>query len=513
MSIDIRLVVDAVSNEKNVSKDIVFDAIEAALASATRKLYGAAWDVYVIIDRGTGQYTTFRRWLVVADDAVLAPTLAMEPVLDMDGNIIHAQNPEAQLPLSQAIEKKADAAIGDIIEEEITSIEFGRIAAQTAKQVMAHRLRVAKRDQTAAEYRARIGELINGTVKKVTREVIILELGNNAEAVLKRSDMLPREIVRVGDRVRAFLQDVKQDARGPQLLVSRTCPEMIIELFKIEVPEIGDGSIEIMAAARDPGARAKIAVLARDARIDPVGACVGMRGARVQAVSNELSGERVDIVLWDDNPAQFVINAIAPAEVISIIIDDDEKSMDIIVAETQLSSAIGRGGQNVRLASKLTNWNLNVMSESQADDREQETQQQIFTLFKDGLGIEDDLAEQLVNAGFTTIEEIAYVPSQELLEVEGLTEDAMLVLRAKAKDQLLTQALVQEERFNEKAPAEDLLSVEGMNKQLAYHLVNKGVTTRDDLAEQSIDDLLDIEGLDEEKAGKLIMAARAHWFI
>lgn len=513
MSIDIRLVVDAVSNEKNVPKEVVFEAIEVALASATRKLYGAAWDVDVVIDRATGLYKTFRQWTVVSDeDAALdaSPAISGDSILDMEGNILHSQNPESQLALSKALEKKEDAVIGDVITEEITSIEFGRIAAQTAKQVIAHRLRMAKRDQVAAEFRARVGELVNGIVKKVTRDVIILELGNNAEALLKRSDMLPREIVRIGDRVRAYLQEVRQDARGPQLIVSRTCPEMIMELFKIEVPEIGDGTIEIMAAARDPGSRAKIAVLAKDTRIDPVGACVGMRGSRVQAVSNELSGERVDIVLWDDNAAQFVINAIAPAEVMSIIIDDDAHSIDIIVAETQLSAAIGRNGQNVRLASKLTNWTLNVMSEAQAEDRDQEAQERVFNLFKDSLQIEDDLAENLVNAGFTSIEEIAYVPSHELLEVEGLTEEGMLVLRAKAKDQLLTQALGQE---NAQAPAADLLEVEGMNVELAQQLAAQNVLTRDDLAEQSIDDLMEITGLKEDEAGKLIMAARAHWFI
>lgn len=514
MSVDIRLVVDAVSNEKNVPKDIVFEAIAVALESATRKLYGATWDIHVEIDKSTGQYKTFRRWTVVSDDTALShsPVVSIEQAIDAEGDVIHSQSPEAQMLLSEALQKKPDVVIGDVIEEEITSIEFGRIAAQTAKQVIAHRLRKAKRDQVAAEYRARVGELVNGVVKKVTREVIILELGNNAEALLKRSEMLPRESVRIGDRVRAYLQDVRQDARGPQLIISRTCPEMIMELFKIEVPEIGDGTIDIMAAARDPGSRAKIAVLAKDTRIDPVGACVGMRGSRVQAVSNELSGERVDIVLWDANPAQFVINAIAPAEVISIIIDDDERSMDIIVAESQLSAAIGRNGQNIRLASKLTNWNLNVMSEAQAEDRDQEAQQRLFLLFKENLNIEDELAEHLVNAGFTTIEEIAYVPNQALLEVEGLTEETMLALRAKAKDQLLTQALVQEERLNTSQPAADLLAVEGMSAQLAYRLASQGIVTRDDLAEQSIDDLMEIASVEEAYAGKLIMAARAHWF-
>lgn len=502
MNPEIRLVVDAVSNEKNVPKEIVFEALEAALESASKKRYGADWEFKVVINRISGDYETFRSWIVIDENAT-----------NEEGEVVGIINPHAELTLAEAREKKADAKIGDQILEAVPSVEFGRIAAQTAKQVIMQRLRAAKRDQIADEYRARIGELVAGTVKKVTRENIIIELGNNAEALLRRQDMLPREIVRVGDRVRAYLQDVRDDQRGPQLIISRTCPEMLIELFKIEVPEIGDGLIELKGAARDPGARAKIAVLAKDNRIDPIGACVGMRGARVQAVSSELGGERVDIVLWDENPAQYVINAIAPAEVVSIIIDDDAHSMDVIVADEQLSAAIGRSGQNIRLASQLTGWELNVISQNQAQTRDQEEFEKLSQLFMQYLLVSPEIAGNLIEAGFTSIEEIAYVPTQELMEVEGMDEGLLSSLRERAKDTLLTKAIAEEERLGENAPASDLLEVEGMDKHLAYTLANHGIVTRDDLAEQSVDDLLEIEGIDEVRAAKLIMAARAHWFI
>ncbi len=502
MNNEIRLVVDAVSNEKNVPKEIVFEALEAALESASKKLYGANWEFKVVINRNTGDYETFRTWTVVDENTT-----------NELGEVVGMQNPEAEVYMIDAVDKKADAKVGEVILEPIASVEFGRIAAQIAKQVIMQRLRAAKRDQIAEEYRSRVGELVAGTVKKVTRDNVIIELGSNAEALLRRTDMLPREIVRIGDRVRAYLQDVKPELRGPQLVVSRTCPEMLIELFKIEVPEIGDGLIELKGAARDPGSRAKIAVLAKDNRIDPVGACVGMRGARVQAVSGELGGERVDIVLWDDNPAQYVINAIAPAEVVSIIIDDDARSMDVIVNDEQLSAAIGRNGQNIRLASQLTGWELNVISQNQAQTRDQEEFEKLSQLFIAHLQVTQEIAESLIEAGFTSIEEIAYVPANELMEVEGMDETLLNSLRQKAKDSLLTTAIAQEERLGETAPAADLLEVEGMDKHLAYLLARKGVITREDLAEQSIDDLLEIEGMDEERAGKIIMAARAHWFI
>lgn len=502
MNAEIRLVVDAVSNEKSVPKEIVFEALEAALESASKKRYGADWEFKVVINRNTGDYETFRLWQVVDENAI-----------NEDGDVVGIQNPEAELTLEQARERKPDAKLGDTISDLIPSVAFGRIAAQTAKQVIMQKLRAAKRDQIAEEYRSRIGELIAGTVKKVTRENIILELGNNAEALLRRSDMLPREIVRVGDRVRAYLQDVRPEQRGPQLIVSRTCSEMLIELFKIEVPEIGDGLIELKGAARDPGARAKIAVLAKDNRIDPIGACVGMRGTRVQAVSGELGGERVDIVLWNENPAQYVINAIAPAEVASIIIDDDAKSMDVVVSDEQLSAAIGRNGQNIRLASILTGWELNVISQNQAQTRDQEEFEKLSQLFIQHLQVTPEIAENLIEAGFTSIEEIAYVPAAELMEVEGMDESLLATYRERAKDSLLTKAIAEEERLQEDFPNSDLLEVEGVDKQLAYLLASNGIVTKEDLAEQSVQDLLDIDGMDEDRAGKLIMAARAHWFI
>tara|TARA_R110002110_G_scaffold415562_1_gene651050 strand:- start:15512 stop:17029 length:1518 start_codon:yes stop_codon:yes gene_type:complete len=503
MNNEIKLVVDVVSNEKNVPQEVVFEALEAALESATKKLNGAEWDVKVNINRATGEYNTFRVWTIVDENAE-----------DDEGYPVGIQNPEAELTLSQGQEKKTDVEIGDKIEEAIESVAFGRIAAQTAKQVIMQRLRAAKREQIADEYAKKIGQLVSGSVKKVTRDFIVVDLGNNAEGLLPRSEMLPKEMLRIGDRIRALLQEVKKDQRGPQLLISRTCPEMLIELFKIEVPEIGDGLIEVKGAARDPGARAKIAVLAKDTRIDPVGACVGMRGARVQAVSNELGGERVDIVLWDADPAQYVINALAPAEISSIIFDEDKEAMDVIVEEDQQSSAIGRGGQNVRLAAQLTDWELNVVSEKQAEEREQEEMERLSTLFMNDLQVSEAMAIALVESGFTSIEEVAYVPMQELMEVEGMEEEALTSLRERAKDYLLTQAIEQEERVDEKAPTEDLLTLEGMDKSLAYQLANHNILTRDDLAELAVDDLVEIaEELNEEKAAKLIMAARAHWFI
>lgn len=502
MNNEIKLVVDVVSNEKNVPKEVVFEALEAALESATKKLNNADWDVKVDINRETGDYQTYRVWTVIDESRV--------DEFDMPLGI---ENPEAELTLEQAQEKDPNIAIGDTIREPIESVEFGRIAAQTAKQVIMQRLRAAKREQIADEYALRVGQLVSGTVKKATRDFIVVELGNNAEALLKRSEMLPKEMLRIGDRVRALLSEVKKDVRGPQLLISRACPEMLIELFKIEVPEIGDGLIELKAAARDPGSRAKIAVLAKDTRIDPVGACVGMRGARVQAVSNELGGERVDIVLWDDDPAQFVINALAPAEVSSIIFDDNQDAIDVVVHEDQQSAAIGRSGQNVRLASQLTGWEINVVSEKQAEEREQEEMERLSKLFTETLQVNNEMAIALVEAGFTSVEEVAYVPLQELMEVEGMDEEMLKVIRATAKDYLLTQAIEQEERVDENVPAENLLTLDGMDKQLAYQLSAKGVLTRDDLAELSVDDLVEMTDLDEEKAAKLIMAARAHWFI
>ncbi len=403
--------------------------------------------------------------------------------------------------------------MGASLEEPLESVEFGRIAAQTAKQVILKKVREAEYENIADEFRKKKGQLIMGVAKKVSREAVILDLGNNAEAFLRREDMLPREAVRPGDRIRAYLLDVITEARGPQLVLSRTCPEMLIELFKLEVPEVGEGIIEIKSAARDPGIRAKIAVKTNDGRIDPVGACVGMRGARVQAVSNELGGERVDIILWDDNPAQLVMNAMAPAEIVSIVVDEDAHTMDVAVAEEHLSQAIGRNGQNVRLASQLTGWELNVITDSEATARTSEEQERLQKVFTESLQIDEDVANVLIEEGFTTLEEIAYVPIQEFLEIDGFDEDTVNELRKRAKDTLLTQAIATEERVDEKEPAEDLLSLEGMDRPLAFTLANRGILTRDDLAELAVDDLTDIPGLASDKAAKLIMAARAHWFV
>ncbi|MBV2134945.1 transcription termination factor NusA [Pseudomonas sp. MAP12] len=492
MSKEVLLVVESVSNEKGVPAGVIFEALELALATATKKRYEDEVEIRVSINRQSGNYETFRSWAVVADDAV--------------------ENPAAELTLAEAREKQEDAKVGDVVEEKIESIEFGRIAAQIAKQVIVQKVREAERAQVVDAYRERIGEIISGTVKKVTRDNVIVDLGNNAEALLAREHIIPRESFRVGARLRALLKEIRSENRGPQLILSRTAPEMIIELFSIEVPEIAEGLIEIMAAARDPGSRAKIAVRSKDKRIDPQGACIGMRGSRVQAVSGELGGERVDIVLWDDNPAQFVINAMSPAEVAAIIVDEDTHTMDIAVAEDNLAQAIGRSGQNVRLASQLTGWTLNVMTEADIQAKQQAETGDILQLFVDELGVDAELAEVLVEEGFTTLEEIAYVPMEEMLSIEGFDEEIVNELRSRAKDRLLTKAIANEEKLADIHPADDLLELDGMTKELAVELALRGVATREDLAEQSIDDLLEIDGMTEEHAGKLIMAARAHWF-
>ncbi len=492
MSKEVLLVVESVSNEKGVPPGVIFEALELALATATKKRYEDEVDVRVSINRHNGNYESFRCWTVVDEEAL--------------------ENPAAELTLAEAREKKEDAKVGDVIEEKIESIEFGRIAAQTAKQVIVQKVREAERAQVVDAYRERVGEIISGTVKKASRDNVIVDLGNNAEALLSREHIIPRESFRVGARVRALLKEIRSENRGPQLILSRTAPEMIIELFRIEVPEIAEGLIEIMAAARDPGSRAKIAVRSKDKRIDPQGACIGMRGSRVQAVSGELGGERVDIVLWDDNPAQFVINAMAPAEVAAIIVDEDTPTMDLAVAADNLAQAIGRSGQNVRLASQLTGWTLNVMTEADIQAKQQAETGDIVRLFVDELGVDEELAEVLVEEGFTTLEEIAYVPMEEMLSIEGFDEEIVSELRSRAKDRLLTKAIATEEKLADIHPADDLLELEGMTKELAVELALRGVPTREDLAEQSIDDLLEIDGMTEERAGKLIMAARAHWF-
>ncbi len=492
MNKEILLVAEAVSNEKGVPRGVIFEAIEQALATATKKRYDEEADIQVTIDRVTGDYTTMRRWKVVSDDQVAL--LGTE------------------FTLEEAHEKDSSLQAGDVYEEQVENVEFGRIAAQTAKQVIVQKVREAERAQVVDEYRDRVGQLLNGTVKKVTRDNIIIDLGNNAEGVMPREELVGREVFRVGDRVRAILLDVRSDARGPQLYMSRACPEMLVELFRIEVPEIAEQVIEIRAAARDPGSRAKIAVKTNDGRIDPIGACVGMRGSRVQAVSGELGNERVDIVLWDDNPAQLVINAMAPAEVESIVVDEDAHTMDVAVAEENLAQAIGRGGQNVRLASELTGWTINVMSTDDMAAKHQQESGQVISMFMSSLDVDEDVASVLVEEGFTSLEEVAYVPLEELMAIEGFDRDIAEELRARAKDALLTQAIASEEKLGSQEPADDLLNMEGMDRHLAFVLANRGIVTMEDLAEQAVEDLLDIEDLDEKRAAALIMTARAPWF-
>lgn len=492
MNKEILLVADAVSNEKGVDKELIFQAIEIALATATKKRFDEDSNVTVSINRATGDYETWRSWLVVADD-VLAEL-------------------GTQFTTEEAHEKDPSLKVGDTYNEKIENAEFGRIAAQTAKQVIVQKVREAERAHMVDEYRDRLGELVNGTVKKVTRDSIIVDLGNNAEAILPRENLIGREIFRLGDRIRALLLEIRNEARGPQLLLSRSHSQMLVELFKIEVPEISEEIIEIKGAARDPGLRAKIAVKTNDGRIDPVGACVGMRGSRVQAVSNELGGERVDIVLWDDNPPQFVINAMSPAEIESIVVDEDARSMDLAVNEDNLAMAIGRGGQNVRLATELTGWTINVMSVAEWQAKQQAESGSYIELFMNALDVDEDVAGVLVEEGFTTLEEVAYVPLDEMLAIDGFDEDIAEELRARAKDALLTRALASEERLEGAAPAEDLLNMEGMDAVLAQILASRGIVTMDDLAEQSVDELIDIQGVDAERAAALIMKAREPWF-
>jgi N utilization substance protein A len=494
MSKEILLVVDAVSNEKGVEKDIIFEAIEAALASATRKRHGEDIEVRVAIDRDTGEYETFRRWMVFADDSS------------------ELEEPVRELRLEDALEVDPNATPGEYVEEPMESVEFGRIAAQTAKQVIVQKVREAEREQVVEEFQGRTGELLSGIVKRVDRNGVYVDLGGNAEGFIPREHLIPREPIKPQDRVKSMLYEVRAEIRGPQLFLTRTSPEFLIELFKIEVPEVGQGHIEILGAARDAGLRAKIAVKSNDKRIDPVGACVGMRGSRVQAVSNELAGERVDIILYDENAAQFVINAMSPAEVISIVMDEDAHSMDVAVEEDKLSQAIGRGGQNIRLASELSGWELNVMTESDADEKSEQEAKDLVATFMKEIDVDEDVATILVQEGFSSLEEVAYVPASELLQIEEFNQDIVNELRARARDVLITQAIVTEEVIDQAEPAADLLELEGMSKELAFVLASKGIVTREDLAEQAVDDLEEIDDLDPERAAELIMAARAHWF-
>ncbi len=485
--------VESVANEKSIDKEIIFDALEAALASATRKRHGEDMDVRVAINRKTGDYEVFQRWKVFADDSR------------------ELEFPERELRFEDALDVNPAAEIGGYVEVPLEGESFGRIDAQTAKQVIVQMVREAERAQVVEAYQDRIGTLVSGIVKRVDRNGVYVDLGQNAEAFVPRENLIPREPIRTQDRIKAYLKEVRSEPRGPQIFLSRTAPEFLIELFKLEVPEVGQGLIQILGAARDAGIRAKIAVKSHDPRIDPVGACVGMRGSRVQAVSNEIAGERVDIIPFEDNPAQFVINAMQPAEVTSIVVDEDQHSMDIAVAEEKLSQAIGRGGQNIRLASELTGWKLNIMSEQQADEKSESETKELRDMFMKSLDVDADVATILVQEGFSTIEEIAYVPTNELLAIEEFDDNIVRELRNRARDVLLTQAIATEESADG-APSDDLLTVEGMDETLAAALVARGIHTREELAEQSTEDLEGIDDLDDARAGRLIMAARAHWF-
>ncbi len=495
MSKEILLVADAVSHEKSVSKEIIFDAIESALASVTQRKHGKEIDVRVKIDRDTGDYKTYRRWLVVEDG---------------DGHGL--ENPLSEVTISAAQLSDPEVALGDYIEDEIDSVEFGRIAAQSAKQVIMQKIREAERKKVIDAYKERIGDLLNGTVKRIDKGNLILDLGGNVEALILKSELIPRESLRVGDRMRVSLLGIRSEMRGPQLLASRIRPELMLALFHLEVPEVGDGLIVLKGVARDPGQRAKIAVHSKDRQLDPVGACVGMRGSRVQAVSNELSEEKIDVVVWNDNAAQFVINAMAPAEVASIIINEENHSMDIAVSDDSLSKAIGRGGQNIRLASQLTGWVLNVMGEKEYAEKHQDELKVYQTLFIKSLGVDDEVALILAEEGFMTLEEVAYVSTEEMLAIEEFDEEIVEELQQRASNALLTNAIANEELLEKAETAEDLLTMEGVDENLANALSIIGVGTMEDLAEQSIDELMVIDGMDEKRAGQLIMTARKPWF-
>ncbi len=492
MNKEILLVAEAVSNEKGVSKDIIFEAIEAALEMATKRKNGKNWHVRVSVDQNTGDYVTHRVWTVVDDNAQI-------------------EEPEQIMYLDQAQEVDSSLELGDEVTQEIESVEFGRIAAQTAKQVIVQKVREAERAKVVAQFQSRIGELIHGTVKRVTREVIFVEIGPNADAVLPRDQMIPKEIIRMNDRIKAYLKEVRTEGRGPQLILSRIAPGMLTELFKIEVPEVSEGIIQIMSVARDPGSRAKIAVKTNDGRIDPVGACVGMRGSRVQTISSELNGERIDIVLWDEDPVKFVINSMAPAEVLSIMMNEEKHIMTVVVSEDQLSQSIGRNGQNVRLASILTSWKINVVTETQAEsltEKSQESEQVVLQELVDSLEIDEEMAQVLIDEGFSSLEGIAYVDSNELLDIEGFDDDIVEELQDRAKQYLLKQAIVS----NSAEPSQDLLEISGMTLDVARKLAKSGVITREDLAEMSIDELTENNLVDSSKAAELIMEARKHWF-
>jgi len=486
MSREILLLADALAREKNVELDVVFGAIEAALAHATKKRFTEDAEIRVSIDRETGEYNAFRRWEVLPDEAGL-------------------EHPDHQYLLFEARETDPDIEVGEFIEEPTEAVDFGRIGAQAAKQVILQKIRDAEREQVLNDFLAREENLVSGTIKRMDRGNAIIESGR-VEGLLARDQMIQKENLRVGDRVRAYLLRVERGGRGPQLILSRTADDFIKELFALEVPEVAEGLIEIKAAARDPGLRAKIAVKSNDPRIDPQGTCIGVRGTRVTAVTNELNGERVDIILWSPDPAQFVINALAPAEVSSIVVDEERHSMDVVVDEMQLALAIGRGGQNVRLAADLSGWSINIMTQDEAQEKKESEVTSIRNLFMEKLDIDADVADVLVEEGFSTLEEVAYVPLQEMLEIEAFDEDTVNELRVRARDALLTAAIAREEKVE---AATDLMSVDGMDAELAAQLTEKGVATAEDLADLAVDELLELAALDEERAKALIMAARA----
>ncbi len=489
MSREILLLVDALAHEKNVAKEVIFTALELALASATKKRFSDDADVRVEIDRENGGYKSFRRWQVVADDAL--------------------ETPAAQISLTDAKQRYAEIEEGDFVEDPLESVEFGRIGAQAAKQVILQKVREAEREQILDDFLARNEHLVTGVIKRMEKGNAIIEVGR-IESLLPREQMIPKENLRVGDRVRAYLSRIERGGRGPQLILSRIAPEFLSKLFELEVPEIEEGLLEIKAAARDPGLRSKIAVKSNDQRLDPVGTCVGMRGSRVQAVTGELAGERVDIVLWSMEPAQFVINAMAPAEVSSIIVDEDAHSMDVVVDEEQLAQAIGRNGQNVRLASELTGWTLNILTEEEAAKKHEEEYTNTRQLFIDKLDVDEEVADILVQEGFGTLEEVAYVPISEMSEIEAFDEDTINELRKRARAALLTEAIAKEEKVEE--ASEDLLTMEGMDEATAHKLASKGVSTMEDLADLAVDDLVELTNMDAERAKTLIMTARAPWF-
>ena len=489
MSKEILLLADALAREKSVSKDVVFAALEQAIASASKKRFKGEADVRVQIDRETGEHEAFRRWQVV-----------YEPDLESEDN---------QIGITDARDEDPEVQIGDFIEEELEPIEFGRIGAQAAKQTILQKIRDAERDQILNDFLERNEKLINGTVKRVENHRVLIESGR-VEAALPRDQMIPKEMFRVGDRIRAFIHKIDRTQRGPAVIVSRTSPEFIKALFELEVPEIEEGLLELKAAARDPGVRAKIAVFTNDRRIDPIGTCVGMRGSRVQAVTNELAGERVDIIIWSADPAQFVIGALAPAAVSSIMVDEEKHSMDVVVDEENLAIAIGRGGQNVRLASELTGWEINLMTVDESKKKHEAETVSIRALFIEKLDVDEEVADILIAEGFSTLEEVAYVPINEMLEIESFDEDTVNELRNRARNALLTDAIASEESLSD--VNDDLLTLEGMTRELAGKLAKGGVKSRDDLAELAVDELIELEPMDEDTAKALIMKAREHWF-